>query len=282
MNIEHNLQPLSSLGLAVAGGREGGASGGLPPLTSAAARHGLKHFSASSCNLFQTDPALFVMEKLMGIRSPVGCAAHRGTAAEAGIAVGLMDPAKPLGECQELAVKEFDRLAALSTDPNRDKERAAVPNIVAQGLDALRPYGVPSHTQHKIEWQHPDLPLPFIGYVDFYFEQSGVIVDLKTQHRLASEVAVNHAKQISLYCAAISDNLEGRITYCTPAKHATYRVENMREHLSALVKVAQTIERFLSISDDPQALAQYVAPNYDSYFWNDTRARQAAFQIWGF
>jgi hypothetical protein len=56
----------------------------------------------------------------------------------------------------------------------------------------------------------------------------------------------------------------------------------MREHLSALVKVAQTIERFLSINDDPQALAQYVAPNYDSYLWNDTRARQAAFQIWGF
>ncbi len=281
MSLEHNLQPLSSLGAAVAGGTTGGA-GGPPPPSSAAARYGLKHFSASSCNLFQSDPALFVMEKLLGIRSPVGCAAHRGSASEAGIAAGLINPDKPLVECQELAVKEFDRLSALSTDTNRDKERAAVPNIVAQGLDALRPYGAPSHTQLKIEWQHPDLPLPFIGYVDFYFEQSGVIVDLKTQHRLASEVAVNHAKQISLYCAAISDNLEGRVTYCTPVKHATYRVENMREHLSALVKVAQTIERFLSISDDPQTLARYVAPNYDSYLWNDTRARQAAFQIWGF
>lgn len=251
-------------------------------MTSASERHGLKHYSVSSCNVFQGDTAFFVMEKLMGIRSPVGCAAHRGTAAEHGISLGLMKPDASLDECKAAALLEFDRLSGLSTDPNREKEREAVPGIVEQGLAELRPYGVPSHTQHKIEWKHPDLPLPFIGFIDFYFEQSGVVVDLKTQLRLSSEIAVNHAKQVSLYCAALSDNLDGRITYCTPKKAATYRVENMREHLAALVKIAQTLERFLSLSDDPKVLASYVAPNYDLYYWNDNRARQAGFEIWGF
>lgn len=222
------------------------------------------------------------MEKLMGVRGQVGCAAHRGSAAERGIELGLLNPGASLEDCQAVAVKEFDRLSALSTDPNKEKERDAVPGIVEQGLIELRPYGKPSHTQHKIEWKHDELPLPFVGYVDFLFEDNGVVVDLKTQLRLSSEIAVNHAKQASLYCAAISDNLEGRISYVTPKKAATYRVENMREHLAALVKVAKTIERFLSISDDPKILATYVAPNYDSYFWNDTRTRQAGFEIWGY
>lgn len=251
-------------------------------MTSASERHGLQHYSASSCNLFQADPALFIMEKLMGLRGQVGCAAYRGTSVERGIEAGIMDLEKPLAECQEIAVKEFDRLSALSTDPNREKEREAVPGIVEQGLIELRPYGKPSHTQHKIEWKHPDLPLPFIGYVDFFYEESGVVVDLKTQLRLSSEISVNHAKQVSLYCAAISDNLEGRISYVTPKKAATYRVENMREHLGALVKVAQTMERFLSVSDDPKVLAGLVAPNYDAFYWNDKRTRQSGYEIWGF
>lgn len=250
-------------------------------MNSASARHGLKHYSASTCNLFQADPALFIMEKLMGIRGQVGCAAHRGSAAERGIEAGLLDMEKPLAECQEIAVKEFDRLSALSTDPNRDKERDAVPGIVEHGLAELRAYGKPSHTQHKIEWQHPDLPLPFIGFIDFMWEDHGIIVDLKSQLRLSSEIANNHARQVALYAGSMGDNYDGRVCYVTPKKAATYRVENMRQHVDALVRVAKAIDAFLSVAPTPEELARIVVPNVDSFYYNDPATRQKAFEIFG-
>ena len=250
-------------------------------MTSASERHGLKHYSASTCNLFQADPALFVMEKLMGIRGQVGCAAHRGSSVERGIEMGLLNPEASLEDCQAVATREFDRLAALSTDPNRDKEREAVPGIVEQGLIELRPYGKPSHTQHKIEWKHPDLPLPFVGFIDFMWEEHGIIVDLKSQLRLSSEIANNHARQVALYCGATGDNIDGRVAYVTPKKAATYRVENMRQHVEALVRIAQTIERFLSVAPTADELAKLVIPNVDSFYYADRNTRQKAFEVWG-
>ncbi len=240
---------------------------------------GMTHNSVSTCNLAEADMALLLM-KLKGIKNSVGSAAHRGTAAEAGVVKGLLDPAVSIDECQALALAEFDRLTSLSSDPNRERERAGVPGIVEQALAELRPYGIPSHTQLRIEWSHPDLSLPFLGFADFFWEDAGVIVDLKSQLRLSSEISTQHARQVALYCGAISDNLDGRVTYATPKKAATYQVENMRDHLEALVRIAQRIERFLSISNDIDELCGLVIPN-TSLFYYDPPTRQAAYEIFG-
>lgn len=248
-------------------------------MTSACERHGMKHLSVSTCNLSQADIALLLL-KLKGVRGSVGAAAMRGTAIESGVAIGLLNPQVDIAECKTAALKEFDQLSALSGDPNREKEREAIPAVVEQALAELRPYGVPSHTQYKIEWRHPDLPLPFLGFADFYWEDSGVVVDLKTQLRLSSEISPQHARQVALYCAAISDNLEGRVCYATPKKSATYRVENMRDHLDTLVRIAQRIERFLSISDDIDELCKLVIPNTDLFYYDRT-TRQSAFEVFG-
>jgi hypothetical protein len=44
-------------------------------------------------------------------------------------------------DCQAAALAEFDRLAALSTDPNRTRERDAISGIVAAAFAELRQYG---------------------------------------------------------------------------------------------------------------------------------------------
>ena len=251
-------------------------------MTSACERHGLKHLSASTLNLFQNAPGLFILEKLMGRRQPVGCAAHRGNAAETGIMHGLNDPAASVESCQEIAVKEFDRLTALSGDPNREKERKNIPLIVAQGLAELRPYGRPSHYQHEILWQHPDMVLPMKGFIDFMFEDAGIIVDLKTTMRVPSEISESHARQVAGYGFAISDNMDLRLTYVSDKKAVTYRLENAKQHVEAMVKIAKSLENFLSISDDPKELAQYIAVDFGSFYWNDPAARQAGFEVWGY
>ena len=47
-------------------------------------RHGIDHLSVCQLNLWAAAPAIWVMERLLGRRAPVGAAAHRGTAVEAG------------------------------------------------------------------------------------------------------------------------------------------------------------------------------------------------------
>ena len=243
-------------------------------------KYNIKHLSPSQCNLFIASPAMYVMERLMNVRTQVGAAAFRGTAVEAGIVHGLMNDAN-LFECQAVAKKEFDKLSALSSDPRRDKEYAAIPEMVEQGLSELWPYGKPSSTQGKIEYHVEGLAVPLIGFYDLEWEQHGVLVDLKTTHALPSKISTNHARQVALYVAARGDNLDARITYVTSKKVATYQLENKREHVKALERVALTIQRFLSQSDDPKELAQLVVPDVDSFYFNDPATRQAAFEIWG-
>ena len=97
-------------------------------------RHWLDHISASSINLFVAQPAMLAMQKLMGLKSTVGPAAHRGTSIEAGVEMGLFEPDAPVEACQELAIARFNQLTALSGHPGVDKERAAIAPAVAIGL----------------------------------------------------------------------------------------------------------------------------------------------------
>jgi hypothetical protein len=56
------------------------------------ARHAIEHLSASSLNLWAAEPAVWAMERLLGLRSPVSALMARGKAVEEGIHGGLIDP----------------------------------------------------------------------------------------------------------------------------------------------------------------------------------------------
>jgi hypothetical protein len=55
----------------------------------------IERHSPSSLNLFCASPAMSVLERILGHHQPVGAPAHRGTAVEDGVTVGLLDPDKP-------------------------------------------------------------------------------------------------------------------------------------------------------------------------------------------
>lgn len=249
------------------------------------ALHGIDHVSASQANLFAAAPALWVMEKLLGHKSAPGCAAHRGTAAERGIEAGLFEPTRPVEDCISIALDEYDRLAALSGDPNKQKERDAIPGIVRTALAELRQYGVPTRPenerQHKIEVRLEDVPVPVIGYLDFLWDGHGILLDLKTQLRLASEIKEPHARQVALYVKA-HGNYQARIAYATPSRIGVYALENAKEHLEALRRIFITMNRFLAVSKDPQELVGIVCPDYGSFYWNDPATRAKGFEIFGF
>ena len=185
------------------------------------------HHSPSSLNQFAASPALFVLERILGLKQVVGSPAHRGVGVEAGVSYGLINPKAGEKECIEAAYTAYDTVSALSPDERKEKYRGNIPDMVAMALDELRPYGKPTSVQGHITRDFPGLQLPILGYYDFIWEDKGVVVDLKTTERMPSEIKIPHARQVSLYCG---DNQEGRLTYTTPKKCATYRLENIREH----------------------------------------------------
>ena len=247
-------------------------------------KHGVSHLSASSVNLFIAQPALWCASYLLKRRTPVGPAAHRGTSIECGVEAGLFDPEMPVAECQKIAEEKFHSLTRLSSDARIEKERATIAPSVEIALAELRRYGIPDKPddgrQHKMEIMLEGVPVPIWGYLDFWWPQHGIIVDLKSTGRLPSKISEPHARQGSLYTGARS-NQQVRMAYVSGKGIKVYVVEDAAHHLKTFVIAAQAIERLLSLSDDGEKLTRSLAPDLASFYWGDASARALATEIWG-
>jgi hypothetical protein len=218
-----------------------------------------------------------VLERVLGLKQVVGAPAHRGVGVEAGVSYGLMNPEADEKECAKAAYTAYDTVSALSPDERKEKYRDNIPDMVAQALNELRPYGKPTAVQGYIDRIVPGVQLPIVGYFDFLFEDKGLVIDLKTTERMPVEIKIPHARQVAFYT---SDNHEGRLTYVTPKKCVTYQLENMREHYDALIKMAKTVEKFLSLSDDPAFFTSITVPDLESFYWQAPHMRALAYQFW--
>ena len=252
--------------------------------------HGVDRLSPSSLNLWAAEPALWVMERLLNRRSPAGAAAARGKAAEAGIHAGLMGPELPVAACVAAAEQAFDQEMALSPDGRREAERKNLAGYVEHGLAELRQYGVPTAYQEKVTITIDDVPIPIIGFIDWRFDQHGLIVDLKTSERLPSAISESHGRQGAVYASA-AGNFGMRFAYVKPTVGkkdgravAVYEMsgDDIRRHLEALRQIAIRLGRFLALSNDRRELAGLVVPNYDSFYWNHRTTRANGAAIFGF
>lgn len=260
------------------------------PSADAFTRHGISHLSASSLNLWAAEPALWVMERLLGHRTPPGALAARGKAVEHGVNLGLVQPETSVADCAQAAIAEFDREMALVKDERRDSERANFPGYVANALAELRQYGVPTAYQCRVEIPLDDVPVPVVGYVDWLFEQHGLIVDLKTGERLPAAISDSHGRQGAVYARA-HGNFGMRFAYVKPVAGkkdgravAVYEMsgDDIRRHLMALREIALRLGRFLALSHDPRELAGLLVPDFDDFRWSNPAARAQGATIFGF
>ncbi len=248
-------------------------------------RHGITHLSASSLNSYIAAPALWVMERLLGKRAPVGCSAHRGTAVEGGVSMGLFDPSANVETCQQAALASYDRLTALSSDHRRESEREGIPGMVEQGLRELRQYGVPDRPcqghQEKSETQLEGCHVPLIGFLDFAWSKHGILLDTKTSTKLVSEISASHKRQVAGYVHA-RQNWQGRVTYITPKKLATYILEreDYEEGIRQMTGAARSLGKLLAVSDDPQEIAALFWPDLDHFYWSSATAKAYAREVW--
>lgn len=253
--------------------------------------HNIETLSPSKIMLFASSPALFVLENVLKRRQPVGTVAHRGASVECGVNHALENMGADIEECIGLAEAEFRKRAALSSDPRKEKHGKSIRPITINAVNELRPYGQPTTRQKRVTVQLDDVLVPIRGDFDFAWDHHGILSDLKTSDTIPSKIKTSHAWQVSLYLRGYSDNFEGRITYAGPAgdksatttpRAVTYTLENPREHLESMRRVALTIQRFLAVSTDPQELIGITAPDMDQYFFADKATRQAAFETWGY
>ena len=253
-------------------------------------RHGIDHLSPSSLNLYAAEPALWVMERLLGRRSPISANAARGKAVEHGIHLGLMNPDLPVVEAAIAAQRAFDREMTLNPDARREVERKTLAGYVEHGLKELRQYGAPSAYQEKVSITLDEVPVPIIGYIDWRFDSHGLIVDLKTAARLPSSIRDSHGRQGAVYAKA-HDNYGMRFAYVKPIVGKTdgravavYEMSGdaLRGHLEALRQIAIRLGRFLALSSDTDELAGLMVPNYDAFYWNNATTRADGARLYGF
>ena len=259
-------------------------------MSSSFARHGIEHLSASSLNLWAAQPALWIMERLLGRRTPPGITAARGKAVEHGVHLGLTNPQIAIEECIEAAEREFMRQTALNTDPRRNDEHKRLAGWVRGAIAELRQYGMPNGYQEKIEIKLDDVAVPLVGYIDWKFSDHGLIVDLKTTERFSSQISAAHGRQGAVYAAA-HGNFGMRFAYAkpSPGKSDSRQVtvyemsgDDVRRHVAALRAIALSLERFLAVSDDPNELAGLIVPDFDSFWWSEPAARAAGREVFGF
>jgi hypothetical protein len=236
------------------------------------------HHSPSKANLFAAQPAMWVLEVILALKQPVSLPAHRGVAVEDGVTAGLANLDEPLANCIDVALTKFDTLTAMSGDPRQDKYRASVPDMVKAALTELRQYGKPSAMQRRVEVKHDDLAYPILGFLDYEWDHHGILLDLKTSEKMPGQIKTNHARQVAHYSGG---NMEARIAYVTPRKLEVYGLENIAEHRQSLVAICKRIEKFRSLSDDPDFFVSITVPDVDSFYWSSPAARALAFQIWG-
>ena len=268
-------------------------------MTSALERHGVNHLSASSINLARASLSLWMLQYILKIRGPASLHMFRGIAGEDGVAAALANPDMEIEEA--IAISESvlksntqgGKITGSKFNPDEVEKtrqllagystsRMEYPGVVRNAVEALRPYGKPSAAQERIEVMLEGVPVPITGFKDFSYDDHGVDVDLKCPAKLPSFMAADLRLQGSIYWAA-SGNRAQRFCYAT-AKEAQILeldADTCRTSLRTATGIAQTLERFLSISNDPAELAALVIPDYSGFRWSEPQIEEAQ-KIFGF
>ena len=142
---------------------------------------------------------MYVLERILGQKQPVGTVAHRGTAVEDGVTVGLLDPGASIGSCIEAALKKYDTVSALSSDARREDHRETIPAMVTTALAELRPMAFQVERRALSSGARRGSSIRLSGIsITTGWEQHGILIDLKTSEKLPSSIKIGHARQSRL------------------------------------------------------------------------------------
>ena len=237
--------------------------------------HGINYLSPSSINTYISDPPMWVTRYLFKVKSQSGAAAIRGIATEAILASKLKHGKFDYDALQMKFMTMCTEAMIDLGDKKTEKERSTLSKF-GEVIDKNFDYTDMEDYQEKVEVQIDDLPVPIMGYIDFRFKDT--IVDLKTSTRMPSQPTEAQKRQMALYSMAYPKNSVD-LWFATPKEHKKFTLKNLNSYKKQLEKVAYSIQKFLSISDDKHELASLMYPNLDSWMWNG-KMKEEAKKIW--
>jgi len=244
-------------------------------------KHGIKHLSASSINLWINAPDVWVASYLFGKRTPMGAAAMRGICTEDAVVASLTGEADR-DTALKAALEKFDKTFIVA-DEKITKERAMIEPCMDLALEALADYGKPEFPEDgqekiSITAKGDDYEIPVIGFLDLVFPEAGLVIDLKTTGRCPSVMSAEHQLQRAIYQKA-KGNQAVKFLYVTPKKTALLEDGDPNELLSKAKTQITRMERFLR-SGTRYDIAGVIPVNPNSFYWHGGEAiREELYEI---
>lgn len=243
--------------------------------------HNINHMSPSSLNMWASCPGAWLAKYRFGHKFKFGVAPQIGILVEKVVANALLER-MTLDQGIEQAEKEFNRNNALGVS-EKDRDRVSDIRAMAEIAYAeLKKYGKPDfdgENQHKIEltckgegWE-----LPVIGYLDFYYPEQGLVIDLKTTLRIPSTMTDEHRRQQAIYSKA-KGNVGVKFLYVSPKKASLLENQDEGESLRQAKAILNRQERMLK-SHNAEKLKEIIPINTSSYFWNGEES--TLFKLYG-
>ena len=232
-------------------------------------KHGIDHLSASSINLWSNCPDLWVVSYLFGRRTPMGPAPWRGICVEDAVVATLMGGSEE--DAINKALEKFDARFVIG-DEKTTKERDLIKPMVQVAVEELTEFGKPQFPEEggqnkiSITAKGDGWSIPVIGFIDLYFPQHGLVVDIKSTTRVPSSMSPDHVRQRAIYAKAMGNNAV-KFLYLSSKKANWLEDGDVAEALAETKLQIARLERFLRHVDKDTARA-IIPTNKNSFYWS--------------
>lgn len=257
--------------------------------------HGLSRVSVSNVNKFREAPDAWACHYLGGAKFSVGWAAIQGFAVEAGVEYGVFNGVETK-ECVERTIDQLKtRGTLLKNYPEEiEKRLPIVTRMVENALEQLMPLGRPEQPaagdrQHSvgIDIRFADGDngkIPLIGYLDFWYPQHNLVVDLKTTSKAPSKWSLSHGIQAAVYQRAVQsmtgEKPSVKFLYCLTRQKDPWlwlEMEDPDYYLASFKRTVKQMEALLRLSSDSRDIIQALPHNPDSFYWSGDEEISAQF-----
>ncbi len=256
--------------------------------------HNIDHVSISSAGMAREATDAWLCKYLMGAKFPFGWAAVQGQVVEAGVEWALFNN-KPIKDAQRKAVELLRSQAKFQRNIAEElqKREPIVERMVKVALEQLEPLGIPQKPPKGSRQHQINIPVRFadgengtincMGYLDFYYPEENIIVDLKTTSKAPSRWSLAHGIQASVYQKAVHvlrgseheiNRPQVKFLYVLTRKTDPWvwlEMEDPDYYLASFKKTITQMEKLLRLSDDKQVLIDAIPHNPDSFYWNDAQ-----------
>lgn len=236
--------------------------------------------SPSQINLFLTEPAIWVMNRLWKIYGDMGPAAWRGTAVEKGLEAVLLH-GKSFYEAMGWAYSVFKEEARDYTGDDLGEEKALIEPMLKQAIELFLPIDGLQRTQVRLEGEIHGVSVT--GIMDFVYED--FVIDLKSTKRCPSAVenlSQEHMTQLAIY--RLLSHKKQKIAYVTDKKSALFEpsdasLERLEKRIIPAIKAMKRAWQMSFDEGDSEVALLYPPRDMTSFYWDD-KTRTEANKIW--